>query len=103
MVMTTSKTYQSSQLFLTYLFLIIFQMARLIFLISMVALVAKISLVVYLMFLKSPPPIPDLDQNEWWGPGSRSEKLDTSIRPFKITFDNEVRCKSSYVSINLKS
>ncbi|CAB3226255.1 unnamed protein product [Arctia plantaginis] len=66
------------------------KMARLLFLISMVALVLKIAMVVYLLFLKSPPPIPELDQNEWWGPGSRPEKQDITVKPFKIKFDDEV-------------
>ncbi|KAF5269509.1 hypothetical protein FQA39_LY08698 [Lamprigera yunnana] len=31
-----------------------------------------------------PPSLPDLNENEYWGPGTPPSKLDTSIKPFKI-------------------
>lgn len=62
-------------------------MARLLFILPVLALVF---LPVYFLFLQSPPPVPNVDMNEWWGPESGKEKQDTSIRPFKISFGNNV-------------
>lgn len=58
-------------------------MARLIFLLPILMLNAYI---VYHLFLKGPPPVPDLDLNEWWGPESKRGKQDTSVTPFTIKF-----------------
>nr|AAB88192.1 epoxide hydrolase [Trichoplusia ni] len=60
-------------------------MARLLFILPVLALVF---LPVYFLFLQSPPPVPNVDMNDWWGPESAKEKQDTSIRPFKISFGN---------------
>lgn len=35
-------------------------------------------------------PVPQLDQNQWWGPGKPPKTQDTTIRPFKVAFDPEV-------------
>ncbi|KAH9636567.1 hypothetical protein HF086_017149 [Spodoptera exigua] len=62
-------------------------MARLLF----VAPILALSIMpVYYLFLKGPPSLPDLDTNEWWGPEKLKEKPDTSIKPFKISFDDMV-------------
>ncbi|KAK5642982.1 hypothetical protein RI129_009149 [Pyrocoelia pectoralis] len=37
-----------------------------------------------------PPPLPMLDENEYWGPGIPPIKQDTSIKPFKINVPDEV-------------
>ncbi|XP_026738426.1 juvenile hormone epoxide hydrolase-like [Trichoplusia ni] len=58
-------------------------MGRLLFLVPVLAIVL---LPVYYLFLQGPPPLPDLDYNEWWGPESGKQKQDTSVRPFKISF-----------------
>lgn len=36
------------------------------------------------------PPLPDLQTNVYWGPGSPPLKRDTSVRPFQIKFSEEV-------------
>ncbi|CAH0598395.1 unnamed protein product [Chrysodeixis includens] len=38
----------------------------------------------------SPKPIPQLDPEAWWGPTELKGKLDKSIRPFKVKFDEEM-------------
>ncbi|KAL0860660.1 hypothetical protein ABMA27_010005 [Loxostege sticticalis] len=43
---------------------------------------------VYFIFLAPPPPLPELDYDAWWGPENLKTKQDTSIKPFKIKFDN---------------
>nr|UBY12687.1 juvenile hormone epoxide hydrolase [Anticarsia gemmatalis] len=58
-------------------------MARLLFLAPILAVVL---LPVYFLFLKGHPPVPELDLNEWWGPESKKEKPDTSVKPFNISF-----------------
>jgi hypothetical protein len=41
--------------------------------------------------LQSPDmPIPQLDQNEWWGPAELKGRVDTTIKPFKVKFEDEV-------------
>ncbi|XP_037300979.1 juvenile hormone epoxide hydrolase-like [Manduca sexta] len=50
--------------------------------------VLVISIPLYFLFFKSPPPVPDFDLNEWWGPQSLKSKQDTSVRPFKISFSD---------------
>lgn len=35
------------------------------------------------------PPIPNLDV-DWWGPGQKPSKVDTSIKPFKINVPEKV-------------
>lgn len=49
-----------------------------------------IAVVVYFVFLKSPPPLPDLPLDEWWGPESKKGKQNDQIRPFRIKFENTV-------------
>lgn len=40
------------------------------------------------------PPLPELKET-WWGPGdAKSAKLDTTIKPFKISVPDEVSLKS---------
>ncbi|KAM3958033.1 juvenile hormone epoxide hydrolase-like [Aphomia sociella] len=58
-------------------------MAKAIFLIP---LLVTIGFPIYYLFLKSPPPLPELDYNAWWGPENLKEKQDTSIKNFKIKF-----------------
>nr|QOI60666.1 juvenile hormone epoxide hydrolase 2 [Mythimna separata] len=58
-------------------------MARFLFI---TPIVFFIILPVYFFFLKGPPPLPDLDYNEWWGPEHLKEKQDTSVKPFQIAF-----------------
>lgn len=41
---------------------------------------------VYVFYLMSPPPLPTLDLEEWWGP-TESRVQDTSVRPFTIRFE----------------
>ncbi|XP_045762916.1 uncharacterized protein LOC123865744 [Maniola jurtina] len=36
------------------------------------------------------PSIPQLDPNEWWGPSDKKGTVDTSIRPFQVTFPEEM-------------
>ncbi|KPJ13212.1 Juvenile hormone epoxide hydrolase [Papilio machaon] len=36
----------------------------------------------------------EIDQNEWWGPNELKGKEDTSIRPFKVQFTDEVLRRS---------
>ncbi|CAH0687035.1 unnamed protein product [Chilo suppressalis] len=43
---------------------------------------------IYLLYLKSPPPLPEVDLNEWWGHGEPKE--DTAIKPYKIKFTESV-------------
>ncbi|XP_026738427.1 juvenile hormone epoxide hydrolase-like [Trichoplusia ni] len=38
----------------------------------------------------SPKPIPHLDPEAWWGPKDLQGKLDKSIRPFKVKFEEEM-------------
>lgn len=45
----------------------------------------------------SPPP-PEMNPHEWWGPNEMKGKLDHSIRPFKIKFDEEVKMKIIHVN-----
>ncbi|CAK1589856.1 unnamed protein product [Parnassius mnemosyne] len=59
------------------------KMARLLLVLLLVALGAP----VYYIFFKSPPPLPDIDLNEWWGPEQMKTKHDTSLKPFKVKFD----------------
>ncbi|XP_063394571.1 juvenile hormone epoxide hydrolase-like [Cydia fagiglandana] len=42
-------------------------------------------IVVYTLFLRSPPPLPDVDLEAWWGPGEET-KQDTSVRTFEVQF-----------------
>lgn len=58
-------------------------MARLLFIAPIVGIII---LPVYYLFLKGPPPLPEIDYNEWWGPESLKAKQDTSVKPFKISF-----------------
>lgn len=37
------------------------------------------------------PPLPNLPDDQYWGPGKAPSTLDTSVRPFKIEFPEEVR------------
>uniref|UniRef100_A0A2A4K8F5 Epoxide hydrolase n=1 Tax=Heliothis virescens TaxID=7102 RepID=A0A2A4K8F5_HELVI len=60
-------------------------MARLLFI---APILAVILVPIYFVFLKGPPPLPDLDYNEWWGPEALKAKQDTSVRPFKVAFDD---------------
>lgn len=39
----------------------------------------------------SPKPIPKFDPNQYWGPGKPPEKLDSSIKEFKINVPEKVR------------
>nr|Q6U6J0.1 RecName: Full=Juvenile hormone epoxide hydrolase; Short=bommo-JHEH [Bombyx mori]AAQ87024.1 juvenile hormone epoxide hydrolase [Bombyx mori] len=59
-------------------------MSRLLFIALPLLVLASIPL--YLLVLKSPPPMPKLDLEEWWGPPELKQKQDTSIKPFEITF-----------------
>lgn len=37
------------------------------------------------------PAVPKLDNEEWWGPKELKGKTDTTIRPFKVKFEEAVR------------
>ncbi|XP_048005689.1 juvenile hormone epoxide hydrolase-like isoform X3 [Leguminivora glycinivorella] len=41
----------------------------------------------YILLLRTPPPLPNIDINAWWGPGNET-KQDTSIRPFEVQFSD---------------
>ncbi|RVE45004.1 hypothetical protein evm_010322 [Chilo suppressalis] len=43
---------------------------------------------IYLLYLKSPPPLPEVDLNAWWGHGEPKE--DSAIKPYKIKFTESV-------------
>ncbi|XP_068624204.1 juvenile hormone epoxide hydrolase-like [Battus philenor] len=43
---------------------------------------------VYFLYKGNPPPLPDLNLNEWWGPEELKMLQDKSIRPFKVNFSN---------------
>ena len=75
------------------------QMARLLFIAPIVAIFA---LPVYFLVLKGPPPLPDIDYNEWWGPESLKAKQDTSVKPFKISFAETVSSIDDFVVIRNK-
>ena len=75
------------------------QMARLLFIAPIVAIFA---LPVYFLVLKGPPPLPDIDYNEWWGPDSLMAKQDTSVKPFKISFAETVSSIDDFVVIRSK-
>ncbi|XP_041971935.1 juvenile hormone epoxide hydrolase-like isoform X2 [Aricia agestis] len=53
-------------------------------LIAIVLVVAAVP--IYHIFIKSPPPLPELDLEEWWGPQQMKTRQDTSIKPFKVQF-----------------
>ncbi|KAL0811072.1 hypothetical protein ABMA28_010343 [Loxostege sticticalis] len=59
-------------------------MAKVVFLLSILAVILS----VYFLLPSSPPPLPKLDYEAWWGPENLKTKQDTSIKPFKIKFDN---------------
>ncbi|KAL0860661.1 hypothetical protein ABMA27_010006 [Loxostege sticticalis] len=59
-------------------------MAKVVFLLSILA----VFLTVYFLSPSTPPPLPQLDYDAWWGPENLKKKQDTSIKPFKIQFDN---------------
>lgn len=40
--------------------------------------------------LTTPPDLPELDLNQWWGPYPIDQQKDESIRPFKIEFSDVV-------------
>ncbi|XP_059061286.1 juvenile hormone epoxide hydrolase-like [Achroia grisella] len=60
-------------------------MAKAVFLL-LVPLLVLIGLPIYCLFLKSPPPLPDIDTNAWWGPEKLKQKQNTNIKDFKIKF-----------------
>lgn len=43
------------------------------------------------------PDLPVLDYNKWWGFGPKTTTEDTSIRPFKIVFDQSVSLLNVYL------
>lgn len=43
--------------------------------------------------LIQPPPVPKIDENQYWGPGNRPSKEDTTIKSFKISVSDEVSTK----------
>ncbi|CAK1589852.1 unnamed protein product [Parnassius mnemosyne] len=48
--------------------------------------ITLVAIPVYYLYLKSPPPLPKFDVNEWWGPEAMKTKQDISIRPFTVNF-----------------
>ncbi|XP_059061283.1 juvenile hormone epoxide hydrolase-like [Achroia grisella] len=52
----------------------------------LIILLIVIAYPIYLLFIESPPPLPKLDYNAWWGPEKLRQRQDTSIRPFAINF-----------------
>ncbi|XP_047539262.1 juvenile hormone epoxide hydrolase-like isoform X1 [Vanessa atalanta] len=69
-------------------FLLRSKMGRLI----LAVLVALASVLIYFLYLRSPPPLPEIDLEEWWGTELSKSKQDDSIKPFKVDF-NEVMIK----------
>ncbi|XP_068624270.1 juvenile hormone epoxide hydrolase-like [Battus philenor] len=57
-------------------------MARILLVLLLVVLGAPL----YLIFLKSPPPLPEINLDEWWGPEQLRLKHDTSVKPFQVKF-----------------
>lgn len=60
------------------------------------ALVAILGVAVWLLPLFSSGPLPKMDPNAWWGPMELKGKVDSSIRPFKVKFSDEVHMKSCF-------
>ncbi|KAI8423871.1 hypothetical protein MSG28_012872 [Choristoneura fumiferana] len=56
-------------------------------------LIPMLTGLIYVVFFKKPKPepeLPKLDVNEWWGPIDLKGKEDTSIRPFKVEFSDDM-------------
>ncbi|XP_041971900.1 juvenile hormone epoxide hydrolase-like isoform X2 [Aricia agestis] len=58
-------------------------------LLAVAIVVISIAVWLWMKSSTSKPP-PKLDQNEWWGPNELKAKQDTSIRPFKVKFSEEM-------------
>ncbi|CAH0714809.1 unnamed protein product, partial [Brenthis ino] len=56
--------------------------------ITLAILIVLAAVPLYYLFLRSPPPLPAVDLEEWWGPKSLKSKQDISIKPFKIIFED---------------
>ncbi|OWR50536.1 juvenile hormone epoxide hydrolase precursor [Danaus plexippus plexippus] len=55
-------------------------------------LVAVFSVPIYFLFLRSSPPLPPVDLDEWWSTALSKSKQDDTIKPFKVEF-SEVMIK----------
>ncbi|XP_049872238.1 juvenile hormone epoxide hydrolase-like [Pectinophora gossypiella] len=55
---------------------------------GIIAAVAIVTGVFIPIYLQRVPDMPNLDHQRWWGVGKKTEDEDTSIRPFKIEFDD---------------
>ncbi|KAJ2950976.1 hypothetical protein O0L34_g5353 [Tuta absoluta] len=58
------------------------------FTISLALIFLLLGIVVYM--IQHVPEIPDLDLQRWWGEGENPKQEDTSIRPFKIEFNDSM-------------
>ncbi|CAH2098057.1 unnamed protein product [Euphydryas editha] len=54
--------------------------------ILLVILVAVLSVPIYFLYLRSTPPLPEVDLEEWWGTALSKSKYNDTIKPFKISF-----------------
>ncbi|XP_038217947.1 juvenile hormone epoxide hydrolase-like [Zerene cesonia] len=41
-------------------------------------------------YFQSPPPLPEIDLEEWWGPKQAKSKYNDSIVPFRVEFSNSI-------------
>ncbi|KOB72990.1 Juvenile hormone epoxide hydrolase, partial [Operophtera brumata] len=53
-------------------------------------LVVLVTFPFYYLFLKSPPPLPELDANAWWGPNELKGNQDKTVKPFTVSFSKEL-------------
>ncbi|CAH0598392.1 unnamed protein product [Chrysodeixis includens] len=53
-------------------------------------IVAVVGVVAWFAFSGKPPTIPHFDPEAWWGPNELKGKLDQSIRPFKVKFEESM-------------
>ncbi|CAG4966385.1 unnamed protein product [Colias eurytheme] len=53
-------------------------------------ILAGVSAPILYFYFKSPPPLPDIDLEEWWGPKLAKSKYNDSIVPFQVEFSNSI-------------
>ncbi|XP_038217880.1 juvenile hormone epoxide hydrolase-like [Zerene cesonia] len=54
----------------------------------LISILAGIAASTLYMHFQSPPPLPDIDLEEWWGPKLDKSKYNDSIVPFQVQFSN---------------
>jgi len=57
--------------------------------IALIVVIVAIGVGVVYYKLTSPGEVPKFDPKQYWGPGKEPQKLDTSIKPFKINFPDK--------------